>query len=171
MYAPLTARIATALTSAVSALAACSGTLSHLGRLEFTVGQASYSDIETEVPAVFAKYGYAIYANVTNGPNLYIETGWQERAPFDDEAAEGIIYARTRFIARARGSGVHSYTLRIRAENEVQPGDNPTAKVTVREAMPWGTMQPTDDYASYARQITSEIEMRVAAGVRTIRIH
>ncbi len=170
MQAPRVLQVATGIAGlAVPALIGCSGTLTQLGRVEQTVGQASYYDIMKEVPEVLATHGYTVYDDTPNGPNLYIETGWQERAPFDDEAAQGITYARTRFIAQARKASADTYTLRIRAENQVQVGEGATATVAFREGTPWGTMGPTGDYTAYVHQVTSEIEMRVAAGVRTIR--
>ena len=153
---------------AVVGLAACSGTLARLGKVDRTIGRASYHDIMKEVPEVLSRHGYAIYdRNINGGGALYLETGWQERAPFEDEAAAGITYARTRFIVRAREASAATYTLRLSAENEVQVGPDATARVSRRKGTPWGTMAATAMYEAYVRQIASDIEMRVAAGLRT----
>jgi hypothetical protein len=153
-------------TPAALLLLACSGTLARLGTVEHTIGRASAHDIMTEVPAVLRRHGYAIYEAREDGSNLYIETGWQDRAPFDDEAEQGVDYARTRFIARARMSAPGIYELRISAENQVRPGRNASSNIKVREGLNWGTMLPTKDFKTFVDDVTGEIEMRVAAGLR-----
>lgn len=151
---------------AILLIAACSGTLARLGIDERTIGHASAHDIMTEVPAVLRRHGYAIYDARQDGSNLYIETGWQERAPFDDEAAQGVDYARTRFIARARMTAPGIYELRIAAENQVRPGRNASSNIRMREGLNWGTMPPTKMFKAFVTEVTGEIQMRVAAGLR-----
>lgn len=155
------------LLSTAAVLTACSGVLAHLGTVDHTIGRASLHDIMIEVPEVLQRHGYAIYENRPTGSTLYIETGWQERAPFDDEVEEGIEYARTRFIARGRKAGPATYTLTISAENQVRAPADSAPEIAVRPATGWSTMAPTSMYKAYVQEITTEIEMKVAAGVRT----
>ena len=76
---------------------ACAGSLASLGSIEQTIGRASYHDILTEVPQAFRRNGYAIYQSRETPSTIYIETNWQDRAPFEDEAGLGADNARTRF--------------------------------------------------------------------------
>jgi len=147
------------LLSTAAILPACSRSLAHLGTIDHRIGRASSYDIMREVPAVLRLHGYAIYENRQTSSTLHIETGWQERAPFDDEADEGAENARTRFIARGRKAGPTVYTLTISAENQVRALSD-----TVEAG--WSTMPPTDAYLAYVREITTEIEMKVDAGLR-----
>lgn len=143
-------------------LTACSGALGHMGSIDDTIGRASFHDIMTEIPAVLHRHGFAIYQDQQTGSTLYLETGWQERAPFDDEAKAGVDYARTRFIARARKAGPSTYTLTISAENQVRGVADTASGITPG----WSTQPPTRLYLAYVREITTEIKMRVDAGLR-----
>ncbi|MCA9737438.1 MAG: hypothetical protein R3E98_17705 [Gemmatimonadota bacterium] len=146
-------------------LGSCAGSLANRGQVETTVGRATFNDIMNEVPSILRRVGYAIYEVRETGSSLYIETGWQERVPFDDEAEAGADVARTRFVARARKVGPALYTLRVTAENEVHGVEPP-------EALPdaaggWSTMPATGMYKAYVLDITTEIQMKVDAGLRT----
>jgi hypothetical protein len=153
--------------STVILLAACSGALAHRGTIEQTIGRASFRDIMAEVPEVLRRHGYAIYENRPTASTLYIETGWQERAPFEDEAKGGIEAARTRFIARARKAGPATYSLTISAENQVRAPADTAPDIAVRLATGWSTMSPTHMYEAYVREITTEIRLKVDSGLRT----
>lgn len=146
-------------------LGSCAGSLANRGQVETTVGRATFNDIMNEVPSILRRVGYAIYEVRETGNSLYIETGWQERVPFDDEAEAGADVARTRFVARARKVGPALYTLRVTAENEVHgvatPEELPEA------AGGWSTMPATGMYKAYVLDITTEIQMKVDAGLRT----
>jgi len=160
------ARLVLVMPATAVALVACASTLAHQGILDHAVGRGSFRDIMVEVPAVLQRYGYAIYQNRPTSSTLYIETGWQERAPFDDEAAEGVEYARTRFVARGRKAGPTMYTLTISAENQVMTPADTAPETASRPATEWSVMPPTDMYKSYVREIATEIEMKVDAGLR-----
>ncbi|MBI3983342.1 MAG: aminopeptidase [Gemmatimonadetes bacterium] len=147
------------LLSTAVVLPACSRSLAHPGTIDHRIGRASFYDIMREVPAVLRLYGYAIYENRQTGSTLHIETGWQERAPFDDEADGGAEAARTRFIARGRKAGPTLYSLTISAENQVR------ALADTLDTG-WSAMPPTDMYMAYVREITTEIDMKVDAGLR-----
>ena len=144
-------------------LTACGGTLADLGGTQQTIGRATHRDISIEIPATLRRWGYAIYYNRETSSTLHIETSWQERVPFDDEAARGADAARTRFIAQARQSGPAIYTLRLISQNEVSlpdsiGGSNPNG---------WSRIPATEMYQDYVREISTEIELKVAAGLRT----
>lgn len=147
-------------------LIGCGASLAGLGRVEHDVGQATHHDILTEVPEALRRHGYAIYQNRETSSTLYMETGWRERAPFEDEAAEGVEYARTRFIARARKAGTF-YSLRLTSENEVRGLADASGEPFGLATDGWSTMEATSMYQDYVRAITEEIQLEVDAGVRT----
>lgn len=154
------------LVAAAFSLAACGGkaSLASRGGVDETIGRASYNDIVTEVPLALRRHGYAIYNNRETSRTLYIESSWQSRAPFEDEAALGASMARTRFIAQARRSGPKIYTLQISAENQVQG----VAHVSGSQApADWATIPPTEMYKTYVLEIMTEIKLKVDAGLRT----
>lgn len=149
------------------ALVGCSGSLADLGRVDHTVGHATLHDIVSEVPEVLRRHGYAIYHNRETSSTLYIETGWRERAPFDDEAAGGAHYARTRFILRARKAGAAFYTLRLTSQNEVRGEPDASGDLAGLPPESWTTMEATSMYEEYVLAISEEIQLEVDAGVRT----
>ena len=146
---------------------ACGASLANQGRVELTVGHATHHDILTEVPDALRRYGYAIYRSQETATTLYIETGWQERVPFDDEAGEGVDYARTRFIARARKSGPATYTLRITSENQVRGLPDGSGESVGLPPEGWARMAATEMYTAYVHEITEDIKLKVDAGLRT----
>jgi hypothetical protein len=161
------ARASASATAVLPFLAGCSGTLVNRGSVETTVGRATYHDILTEVPQALRRNGYAIYRNQETRSTIYIETGWQERAPFEDEAAKGVEYARTRFIARARNAGPSVFTLRISAENQVKGLQDSSGEPMDWQTQDWATMPATEMYSAYVGEITMEIKLKVDAGLRT----
>lgn len=144
-------------------LAGCGGTLADLGGTQQTIGRATHRDISVEIPATLIRWGYAIYQRRDTGSSLHIETGWQERAPFEDEAALGAKGARTRFIAQARQAGPAVYTLRLISENEVSLPDS----TGYLDPDGWSRIPATEMYKAYVQEISTEIELKVAAGLRT----
>ena len=148
-------------------LSACTASLTNLGGMESMIGRATYHDIMTEVPETLQRHGYAIYQNRDDGANLYIETSWQERAPLEDEAEIGVEDARTRFVARARKAGPALYTLRLSAENQVRGALQSAEAPEGEETHEWSTIPATDMLKAYVEQITTEIQLKVDAGLRT----
>jgi hypothetical protein len=155
------------VTASQLTLIGCAGSLAGLGRVEHTVGHATHHDIVTEVPEALRRHGYAIYQNRETSSSLYIETGWRERAPFEDEAAAGVDYARTRFILRARSAGAAFYTVRLTSENEVRGLADGSGEPVGLPTNRWTTMEATGMYEDYVRAISEEIQLEVDAGVRT----
>jgi hypothetical protein len=147
-------------------LASCGGSasLANRGNVEQKIGRATYNDIMTEVPLALRRYGYAIYNNRETSRTLYIESSWQGRAPFDDEAALGANMARTRFIARARLAGPKIYTLQINAENQLQGVADVSGP---QDSGGWATIPATEMYRAYVTEIMTEIKLKVDAGLRT----
>ena len=144
-------------------LSACGASLATQGRTEQVIGRASYYSIMTEIPEVLGSLGYTVYDKQETSTALYIETSWQERAPFEDEAAMGVDYARTRFIVRARKANPQVFTLRLQAENQVQGRSNASWHESVGA---WSTSPATEMYEAYMLDVFTEIKLRVDAGLR-----
>jgi len=148
-------------------VAACAGSLANHGTVDANLGRATYADIMTEIPDLFRRLGYAIYQNRETGSTLYIETGWQERAPFQDEEELGVENARSRFVVRARKAAPGLYTLRISAENQVKGLPDASGQVPDQAMEGWATMRTTEMWETYADDVITEIRLKVAAGLRT----
>jgi len=155
--------------AAAVALTACGGALAGRGGLERSVGRATYHDILTEVPAMLRRYEYAIYTTRETASTVYIETDWRNRAPFDDEAASGADFARTRFVVRARRAAAAFYSVAITVENQLHmgpPSDSIPARGDVG-ADGWTTLPASPMFEEYAEEIMTEIELKIDAGLRT----
>lgn len=144
---------------------ACGMPLAEQGSTEQVIGRASYHNIMAEIPEILMREGYAIYKNRETSRTLYLETSWQERAPFEDEAAMGVEYARTRFVLRGRRTAPRLYTLRLEAQNQVR-GAFQEGEWHDR-AGAWSTAPLTDMYRAYVDEISTEIQLKVDAGLRT----
>lgn len=144
-------------------LSACGAPFATQGRTEHVIGRASYYSIMTEIPEVLGTVGYTIYDKRETSTALYLETSWQERAPFEDEAAMGVEYARTRFVVRAQKASPQVFTLRLQAENQVQGRSDESWHQSVGA---WSTFPPTEMYEAYMLDIFTEIKLRVDAGLR-----
>jgi hypothetical protein len=74
-----------------------------------------------------SRFQYEIARTEEASQELYLETSWKNRYPFEDEIAAGIVEARARIILRARPSYIgpaataaQLYNLDFHAENEVR---------------------------------------------------
>ncbi|MFC1492487.1 hypothetical protein ACFL6O_00890 [candidate division KSB1 bacterium] len=85
----------------------CSGgtTKSRVG-FQKSMGDHLRNDIIEQCNNLATKHGFDIErlegAEATDGGDIYIETRWKDRVPFEEEKAEGIVAARTKIILRAR---------------------------------------------------------------------
>lgn len=144
-------------------LGACSGaTLSH-SAVESKIGRATFRDIVVEVPDIFGANGFSIHETRRTGNSVSFETDWRARAPFEDEAEQGADRARTRLLLDARRAGGRTYSLRIRAENEVRGVPGASGPVAGSR---WGTIPATEMYRAYVRDLFMQIKLEVDAGVR-----
>ena len=142
---------------------ACAGATLNRSAVESKIGRATFRDIVVEVPDIFGANGFSIHESRRTGHGVFFETNWRSRAPFEDEAARGAERARTRLVLDARKAGGRTYSLRIRAENEVRgvPGVSGPAA-----GSGWGTIPATEMYRAYVRDLFMQIKLQVDAGVR-----
>lgn len=123
-----------------------------------TPGDASQKSIE-----VFRNYRFEVERE-EGPPNIYILTRWQQRPPFEDEAALGAVLAQTRFIVEARArrrnpQGEDLFTVRLRVENRLQL-EGPTSE--------WVEQPLTDEFQTFASQVAGDIRTSLQSGIRVI---
>lgn len=147
---------------ALAALACVSGGRSGLPSAEVTheVGVASLADFQRGVPAVLRRRGYEIIR--TDGPPaLYVETDWQMRQPFVDEAERGVTHARTRILIRGRARGEIGTAETLYA---VQMTVESWAMVIGQEG--WTRVPASPQLAEFARALSRELGMEMDVGAR-----
>ena len=111
--------------------------------------------LENQTRRVLSKYLYEIVRRERSSHQIYIESQWRTRLPFDDERGLGLSEARTRLIIRARprrsgatAGGMDLFTVRLIAENMVRSaidGD-------------WERITPTDMFKAHIREVAEELD-------------
>lgn len=128
-------------------------------RFERALGTGSPTDIIQRTDKVFSKYQFELHQR-GELPNLYIETKWRNRAPFEDEEALGIVAAQTRAIVRGQrrigGTNSEIYAAVLTVENRVQ---------RERDGA-WYDNVATKQYLAFANQITADLKYELEIGVR-----
>jgi len=128
-------------------------------RFERAVGTGSAPDVLERSMKVLRQYQFEIQQQL-EAPNIYIETKWRPRVPFDDEVMIGVRLAQTRAIVRAKPRGTggmgETYAVEVTVENRVQR----------TEVSDWLTDVVTPMYRKYADQITSDFRNELTIGVR-----
>ena len=124
------------------------------------LGNASGPDALTIALRVAQQYSYQI-AHVDSLKDIRIETEWQKRKPFNDEAAYGIEDAETRLliVARPRGNTMigNNYSVNLTVENRLR----------VQGTSSWNESLNTEMFNAYADKIAAEMkEIYTNIGVR-----
>lgn len=141
--------------------AACAGRGTDADRARFArdIGPASTRDAYEKSMKVVRQHQFQVERE-TAPPNLYIETRWRDRAPFDDEQARGIVAAQVRMIVRGtpRTGGAQGdvVNVQVNIENRVQLMGSPD----------WNTASATPQYRAYAQTITDDLRRELSVGVR-----
>lgn len=117
-------------------------------------GLVTESDLFTRLPRVLARHGYLIEGGNHHGGRILFETQWKQRAPFEDERAEGYEAARTRVRFRATWDG-RLYVLQMEVEN-----------VLLTAGGAWVRGRMTEMFDSYAHAIASDVRLEIASGIR-----
>jgi len=125
-----------------------------------TVGTATATDIRNTVPRILSKYQYQISRVEESSDQIYVQTQWNNRTPFEDEYDAGVKNARTRIIIEARPRtrvGTILNTVRFTAENMVLfdlEGD-------------WENRSLSQEGERYIRAIVNDLKADLDMGVRT----
>lgn len=153
------------LIACVAGLAGCAGarapgTLGQDATYRRELGIATYPDIQQKLGDIIRRYGYEVIRWV-GPPEIYIESAWRDRFPFDDEREIGIDFARNRLILRARRVPQRTpnavlYRVNISLENQTKSGPNGE----------WQTQVRTPSFLQYAAKFADELEQTVRSTVR-----
>jgi hypothetical protein len=131
-------------------------------RYSASIGTATRYDFTDKAQYVLvSKHRYEIEDVRDGTESITFETKWMERVPFDDEAQQGIIGARTKVILEARArtrGGLEAralYTVRFRGETMVQFINDES----------WVTESLSPQAHEYLRSISRELEAEYRAGM------
>jgi hypothetical protein len=127
------------------------------------LGLATPGDASQKSTEVLRNYRFEVERE-EGPPNIYILTRWQQRPPFEDEAALGADLAQTRFIVEARArrrnpQGEDLFTVRLRVENRLRL-DGPMSD--------WVERPLTEEFRSFATQVAGDIRASLQSGIRVI---
>jgi len=148
-------------------MAGCSATSSSTGEENPTtyvkkVGKATAKDFKRKTEKVLTRrFYYQIVRHESNSDQIYYETNWKYRNPFEDEQSLGIGEARTMIIVEARPRvrfrGEEPWVVTMTCNNEVRLQNN----------QEWVRIPMTNETLKYFRDIITELKMEYDMGVRT----
>ena len=151
-----------AVAIALVILAGCSGAYRG-GNIQRSLGNASAQDAMTRVTRVLNLYQFEIERQESTPQQLTVQTRWKRRAPFTDEALEGISAAETRvtITGRFRIETVQGalYAIDLELENRVQRMD----------AGDWIDNAATRQYRTYADSLVKTLQRELSLGVRAFQ--
>ena len=123
------------------------------------VGTAYPLDMKTKTVRILNKFNYVVVRQEESFEQIYYETDWRYRQPFDDEIDLGIVDARTRLTVTATPRtrvGTDLYNVRVRAETQVRFQD--TEEFTV--------VPMSDLLIKYLNDISDDLKMELSTGIR-----
>ncbi len=104
------------------------------GKISLKANMGDYlpRNINEQTDKVLKKHQYLIERQEDNGGDMYFETRWKERSPYEDEATEGVVGGRSRVIVTARPTqkvlnyttGQRMFKTSIVIENQVKLKDS-----------------------------------------------
>ena len=145
--------------AAVVMLAACSGAYRG-GNIQRSLGNATAQDAMTRVTRVLNLFQFDIERQESSPQLLTVQTRWKRRAPFADEALEGISAAETRVTVTGRfrleTAQGPLYAIDVELDNRVQRMD----------AGDWIDNAATRQYRTYADSLVKTLQRELALGVR-----
>ena len=144
-----------------AATVACSSRGVEANRTRFSqdVGTATAIDAYERTMRVIRLHQFQIEREI-QPPNLYIETRWRERAPFEDERGLGISQAQVRVIVRGTSRSATSkgelFSVNVAIENRVQ----------LPFSTDWTEETASGQYRKYAQRIVDDLKRELEVGVR-----
>jgi len=124
------------------------------------IGDATLTDLEQKGKRALDRRNYHVIRQ-EGPPEVYYETQWLAREPFDDERALGVVQAQSRILLRARERNTTwakatAYTVDFYVENQVR-----------RQGGDFTEIPATKQFSAYARAMASELENDFRSGVRS----
>jgi len=127
------------------------------------IGTATSHDIKEKTQTVLTRYQYQIVRFEETSDEIYIETQWSYRTPFEDEYNQGVVNTRSRIIiltnprTRAYSGGADFHVVNIYGENEVR----------LVESDSWITMPLSQMALAYFKKFAEDLKTELSMGIRT----
>ena len=148
-------------------LSGCVGTYkskkrSNLSIFNTKIGTATSIDIKQKARRLLDRYQFQVVRFEETSDEIYIETQWNYRTPFEDEYHQGVVNARTRFIiitnprTRAYAGGPDLHVVSVRGENEVRLVDKDN----------WINLPLTDMVIAYFNKFAGDLKTELSMGIR-----
>jgi|Deesub1362B_J571_1020462.scaffolds.fasta_scaffold30941_1 hypothetical protein len=145
-------------------IAGCSGTRATKAtkRMEYRerIGKVTEFDFRDKTLEILQnRYQYVYEFTRYDQNQLYVETLWRERNPFEDEAEAGVINARTKIIVTARPMEFSTGALWIATIQFIN-------QVQLEGGTQWIRMPLTKQAMAYFRKITDDLRTEYQTGIR-----
>jgi len=148
-------------------LGGCAGTYQSKKKSDLTtfntkVGVATAIDIKEKTRRLLDRYHYQVVRFEETYDEIYIETQWSYRTPFEDEYNQGIVNTRTRFIivtnprTRSYAGGVDLHLVNVRGENQVRYVDSDN----------WVNSPISDMLMTYFNKFAEDLKTELSMGIR-----
>ena len=125
------------------------------------VGLATMTDLRRMTNRILQRYQYQI-ERFDEGAYTFIDTRWKDRPVFADEAAMGVVAARTRILIRTRLRS--RATTQILAVHHVTLSAENMVRITGEDE--WQSAVMTAEFKDYASRIALQFETEFRAGIR-----
>ncbi|MFC1564427.1 hypothetical protein ACFL6G_05785 [candidate division KSB1 bacterium] len=122
-----------------------------------TIGDYRRGDISFQTRKLLEKYGFEFERfEAGSAGDIYIETRWKTRTPYDEEAANGVISARTKIIIRGRDTGRSlNFTSNETMYKAVFETENDVMLTGQRE---WSKQSYCEELTKYLKKLYEELE-------------
>jgi hypothetical protein len=120
------------------------------------VGTSPRAEVDSKTRLIFQRHQYVLQREQLES-NMYYESQWRARQPFDDEIEHGARSAESRLIVRARlrSRETDQYAVSLVVENRLQTVDGQ-----------WLTLAATPEFTAYARTIADDLADQLIQGIR-----
>ena len=129
---------------------------------EKTLGTTTAVEFKRNVPLIFSRYQFETYRAEESVDQIYFESRWKERYPFQDELTAGAVKAQTRIIVtsrpRYRDKSGYGKVQKVffTAENQV----------VLQGTEGWQEFPITDMCLDYIKKIAGDLELEMKSGIQ-----
>ncbi|HHS14254.1 MAG TPA: hypothetical protein ENN03_10890 [bacterium] len=145
---------------------ACSGTGPGMKKRLITynsrVGTGTGTDIKTKTQRIFIKHQFQVVRFEETYDEIFFETDWKYRVPFEDEYELNVADARTRIIIRSNprtrtyASGYDLHTVTMIGENQVRYAGS----------QEWMNKPMSDMLVDFFNRIKNDLKTELETGIR-----
>jgi hypothetical protein len=129
---------------------------------EKTLGTSTAVEIKRNVPFIFNRYQFEVYRAEESVDQIYFESHWKERYPFEDELAAGAVKAKTRIFVttrpRYRDKSGYGKVQKVyfTAENQVM----------MQGSNVWQEFPLTDMFIDYVKKFAADLDLEMRSGIQ-----